>query len=142
VEAEVTRTEGIGSERVAFVNKGSQDGLKPKMKLSYRNRAPSLWEGIEVVEVGENWAKVKRSEELKVGDKLSTKVRPYFDRYGTLLFQSEKERLNEYAKELKEQWEMMAYIMVYSGRHGRQGEAQTRAERAKSQTPPPKAVAW
>jgi hypothetical protein len=131
VETRVTRIEGEGVSKVAFVDKGTKDGLKVEMILSYRNRSPSLFSGIKILAVGENWAKVVGVEGLKSGDILCSRVKPYFERYGELSFEMEKVRLDEFAKELEEQWDMVAYIVVYGGQQSSNGETQILTERAR-----------
>jgi|SRR5918912_2099745 hypothetical protein len=54
------------------------------------------------------------------------------DEYGDLNFDKEKKRLDDFARQLRlYKSDTQGYIIAYGGRHGRAGEAQERAERAK-----------
>lgn len=54
-----------------------------------------------------------------------------FDKYGDLAFADEKKRLDYFAEQLKNEPDSQGYILVYSKRGARAGEAQARATRAK-----------
>lgn len=54
-----------------------------------------------------------------------------FDKYGDLAFADEKKRLDNFAEQLKVEVGSNGYIVAYSKRGTRAGEAQTRADRAK-----------
>lgn len=61
------------------INKGSKDGLKVGMKFVIKDEIPSQWDGPEVTSVDEKTAKLEvrlSRNNLKVGDKLSTKYTP------------------------------------------------------------------
>lgn len=63
----------------ATINKGSKDGLKVGMRLLAKDQVPSQWDGPEVISVEKGTAKIQTRlvrNELKVGDKLSTKYKP------------------------------------------------------------------
>ena len=56
-----------------------------------------------------------------------------FDEYGSGLSADEQERLDEFARELKEQpREAQAYILTYGGEHSCQNDARKNADRAKA----------
>jgi hypothetical protein len=60
-----------------------------------------------------------------------TRHRP-FDFYSDIAFNDEKARLDNFAAWLHQHPELIGYVVVYGGRRARAGEAQARAERAKS----------
>jgi hypothetical protein len=55
-----------------------------------------------------------------------------FDQYGNISWEHEKARLNQLAKQLNNEPNTVAHIMVYGGKVSCSGEAQARARRAKS----------
>jgi len=73
VTANIIEITNQGKEKIAIIDKGSNDGLKIGMRLIAGNREPSLWSGAEILSVEEKTAKVKVLKELKVGDKLNSK---------------------------------------------------------------------
>ncbi len=57
---------------------------------------------------------------------------PYkFDGYGNIGWEDEEARIDNYAISLMVEPTLQAYVIIYGGRHGRRGEAQARAARAK-----------
>jgi hypothetical protein len=61
------------------INKGSKHGLKVGMRLLNKDEVPSQWGGLEVISVEKETAKIEARlsrNELKVGDKLSTRYKP------------------------------------------------------------------
>ncbi|HEX8887554.1 MAG TPA: hypothetical protein VF779_00145 [Pyrinomonadaceae bacterium] len=63
------------------INIGKQQGLKVGMRLFVYSdsqvswSAPSIWSGLEVISVDETLARVKIRDDVKAGDKISTKFR-------------------------------------------------------------------
>lgn len=55
-----------------------------------------------------------------------------FDEYGDLTISEERRRLDDFARELRNEPNMQGYIIAYGGRRTRVGEARARAERAKN----------
>jgi hypothetical protein len=55
-----------------------------------------------------------------------------FDEYGNIRFNDEKARLDNFAIELQNEPASQAYLLCYSGRRGRTGEAQRRCDRVKN----------
>jgi len=80
VEAEVISIEREGETEVAIINKGSEAGLKPGMRLVLtRPRfwdGPNLWSGLVVISATYHLARLKVLEEVKLGDKVSSKYVP------------------------------------------------------------------
>jgi hypothetical protein len=77
VEATVINIEFDGDRQVAVIDKGSDAGLKPGMRLVLTEsrfwQSPSLWSGLVVVSASHDLAKLTVFEEAKIGDKISTK---------------------------------------------------------------------
>jgi len=80
VEAEIINIERKGNKAVAIINQGSEAGLKPGMRLFLTEHRfwsePSLWSGLVVISATYNLAKLKVFEEVKMGDKVSSKFGP------------------------------------------------------------------
>lgn len=76
VTAAVIKVEGENSKRIAIIDKGSLDGLKAGIRLIGEMEEPFLWSSVEVVSVEKKTATVKVSDNVKVGDKLSTRFVP------------------------------------------------------------------
>ena len=72
VTAKIISIEGE-KNKVAIINKGEIDGLKVGMRLIINNQKPSLWSGAEIISVESKTAKVRLFDDLKVGDKISSK---------------------------------------------------------------------
>jgi hypothetical protein len=77
VEAEIINIERDGKTEVATINRGSEAGLKPGMRLVLTEPrfwdGPSLWSGLVVISATYNLAKLKVFEEVKMGDKVNSK---------------------------------------------------------------------
>lgn len=77
IEAKVINIELTDGMKLAAIDKGSNAGLKPGMRLVLAENGfgdgPSLWSGLVVVSVTSDLAKLKLFEEAKVGDKVTSK---------------------------------------------------------------------
>ena len=80
IEAKVINIEREGDAQVAIINQGSEAGLKPGMRLFLTDHRfwdePSLWSGLVVISATYNLAKLKVFEDVKMGDKVSSKFVP------------------------------------------------------------------
>ena len=77
IEAEIINIEREGDREVAIINKGSEAGLKPGMRLVLTKPrfwdGPSLWSGLVVISASYHLAKLRVFEEMKIGDRVSSK---------------------------------------------------------------------
>src|SRR6266404_7128702 len=77
IEAEIINIEPKPGGDLATINRGSETGLKPGMRLVLtRPRfwdGPSLWSALVVVSATYNLSKLKVFEEVKIGDKVSSR---------------------------------------------------------------------
>jgi hypothetical protein len=80
VEGEIINIEREGETKVAIINRGSEAGLKPGMRMVSTKPGfwdgPSLWSGLVVISATYNLARLKVLEDVKLGDKVSSKYVP------------------------------------------------------------------
>src|SRR5258706_3078216 len=80
VEGEIINIEREGETKVAIINRGTEAGLKPGMRMILTKPGfwdgPSLWSGLVVISATYNLARLKVLEDVKLGDKVSSKYVP------------------------------------------------------------------
>lgn len=79
IEAEIINIERENQKIVAVINKGSEAGLKPGMRLCLTAPefwdTPSLWSGPVVISVTYGLARLSVDEDVKIGDKVNSKFK-------------------------------------------------------------------
>lgn len=79
IEAEIINIERENKKTVAVINKGSEAGLKPGMRLLLTAPevwdTPSLWSGLVVTSVSYGLARLSVFEDVKIGDKVNSKFK-------------------------------------------------------------------
>jgi hypothetical protein len=79
IAAEIINIERENKTTVAVINKGSEAGLKPGMRLVLTVprfwTEPSLWSGLVVTSVTDTVAKLQVFEDVTIGDKVNSKFK-------------------------------------------------------------------